>query len=148
MDMVIERQLFSFKLMRSGSLLLLLGLLTGLVVPKLANPRMGLASHVEGVMGGMMLVVLSYLFPRLRLVSPALKAAYGLSVYGAFANWINPLIAAAWDAGGSMMPGASRGKKGTPVQETVITIMAVTMVLALLPAIALVLWGLRKGSRL
>lgn len=145
MDMVMLRQLLSLRLMRSGSLLLLLGLLTGLFVPKLANPRMGLASHVEGVMSGMMLVILSYLFPQLRLGTTALKAAYGLSVYGAYANWINPLLAAAWDAGGSMMPGASKGKKGTPFQEMVISVVAVSLVAALLPAVFLVLWGLRKN---
>lgn len=146
MNTVMLRQPFSLRLMRSGSLLLLLGLLTGLVVPKFANPRMGLASHVEGVMGGLMLVILGCLFPQLRLGAPAMKAAYGLSVYGAFANWINPLVAAVWDAGGSMMPGASRGKKGTRVQEMIIAVMAVTMVMALLPAVVLVLWGLRKSG--
>jgi hypothetical protein len=43
-----------------------------------------------------------------------------------------------------MMPGASKGKKGTPIQEMVISIVAVSLVAALLPAVILVLWGLRR----
>jgi (hydroxyamino)benzene mutase len=144
MDTAILRQMLSHQLTRSGVLLLLLGLLTGLLVPKFKNPKMGLSSHVEGVMGGMMLVILGFLWPKLWLEPAALKAAHWLAVYGAYANWANPLIAAAWDAGGSMMPWASKGKKGTPIQEIVISIVAVSLVAALLPAVILVLWGLRR----
>ena len=39
-------------LLQLGILLFLIGLLTGFVIPKLANPRMGLASHLEGVLNG------------------------------------------------------------------------------------------------
>ena len=35
-----------------GAVLVLLGLLTGFVSGQLANPRMGLASHLEGLMNG------------------------------------------------------------------------------------------------
>jgi len=51
-------------LVRYGVLLFLLGLLTGLIVQKLANPRMGLSSHLEGVMNGTFLVVLGLIWPR------------------------------------------------------------------------------------
>jgi hydroxylaminobenzene mutase len=145
MDNVILGQMLSHRLTRSGVLLLLLGLLTGLFVPKFANPKMGLSSHVEGIMGGMMLIILGFIWPKLWLKPTALKAAHWLALYGAYANWVNPLIAAAWDAGGSMMPGASKGKKGTPFQEMVISVVAVSLVVALLPAVFLVLWGLRRN---
>jgi hydroxylaminobenzene mutase len=146
MDTVLLREILSQRLTRSGVLLLMLGLLTGLFVPKFANPRMGLSSHVEGVMSGMMLIILGFIWPKLWLKPAAMKTAHWLAVYGAYANWVNPLIAAAWDAGGSMMPGASKGKKGTPTQEMVITILSVSLVLALLPAVFLVLWGLRRND--
>jgi (hydroxyamino)benzene mutase len=144
MDTFVVRQMLSHRLTSSGVLLMLLGLITGLFVPKLANPKMGLSSHVEGVMGGMMLVILGFVWPKLWLKPAALRAAHWLAVYGAYANWANPLIAAVWDAGGSMMPGASKGKKGTPIQEMIISIVAVSLVAALLPAVSLVLWGLRR----
>jgi membrane associated rhomboid family serine protease len=38
-------------------LLFLLGLVTGFIVPVMANPRAGLAAHLEGVINGMFLVV-------------------------------------------------------------------------------------------
>lgn len=44
------------RLLQAGILLFLLGLLTGFLVPFTANPRMGLSSHLEGVMNGMFLV--------------------------------------------------------------------------------------------
>lgn len=39
-------------LLQAGVALFLAGLLVGLAVPAMANPRMGLASHLEGVMNG------------------------------------------------------------------------------------------------
>lgn len=146
MDTVIMKDAIAHRQVHSGILLLLLGLLTGLAVPKLANPKMGLASHVEGVMGGMLLALLGVLFPRLKLEMPALKAASRLAIYGAYVNWANPLLASVWDAGGSMMPGASNGKKGTALQEAVISAVAVSLVLALLPAVCIILWGLRRST--
>jgi (hydroxyamino)benzene mutase len=146
MDTSALSQGISHRLTFSGVLLLLLSLITGLAVPKFANPRMGLASHVEGMMSGILLTVLGGIWPKLRLGKKAMNAACLLSVYGAYATWLNPLLAAAWDAGGTMMPEASKGKKGTAVQETVISILAVSLVLAMLPAVFIVFWGLRTKS--
>ena len=53
------------RLLQLGIILFLLGLLTGLAVPALANPRMGLASHLGGVMNGLVLVALGLMWPRL-----------------------------------------------------------------------------------
>ena len=49
------------RLLWHGLLLVLLGLLTGLVIPLLTNPRMGLSAHLEGVMNGVLLAVLAAL---------------------------------------------------------------------------------------
>lgn len=146
MDTVIMKEAIARKLAHSGIFLLLLSLLTGLAVPRLANPRMGLASHVEGVMGGMLLALLGAIFPRLALKTPALRTVSRLAAYGAYVNWANPLLASVWDAGGSMMPSASNGKKGAAWQEAVISAAAVSMVLALLPAVCIILWGLRRSA--
>lgn len=51
------------RLVQLGILLSLLGLLTGLVIPQLANLRMGLASHLEGILNGIFLVILGLLWP-------------------------------------------------------------------------------------
>jgi (hydroxyamino)benzene mutase len=50
-----------------GLVLFLIGLLTGLVVPAVKNPRMALSSHLEGVLNGMFLVLLGLLWPHIDL---------------------------------------------------------------------------------
>src|SRR4051795_4821274 len=54
-------------LLRHGVVLFLLGLVTGRLVHSLALPRMGLASHLQGVMNGTFLVALGLVWPHLRL---------------------------------------------------------------------------------
>lgn len=137
------KQLFSRRLIRLGVTLILLGLITGLAVQELANPRMALASHVEGVLSGMLLVVMGLVWPRLNLDGAVMRAAFWFLAYGAFANWANPLLAALWAAGSSMMPMAAQGHEGTPSQELIIGFIAVTLTLSLLTGIVLVLLGLR-----
>lgn len=53
-----------------GTVLVMLGLLTGFVSGSLANPRMGLASHLEGLMNGTLLIALGATWGHVRL-SPA-----------------------------------------------------------------------------
>ena len=141
------KQRISRRLLSLGVLLILLGFLSGLLIPLLATPRMGLSSHVEGVMSGMLLILMGIIWPRLRLSDRAMKVTSLLLIYGAYANWANPLLAAAWAAGGSMMPMASKGLKGTPLQELLISILAVSLVIALLTSISHVLWGLRGEEK-
>jgi hydroxylaminobenzene mutase len=131
------------RLIRCGILLFLLGLLTGLIVPALANPRMGLSSHLEGLMNGIFLVVLGLVWPRLRLSTAAQAIAFWLSVYGTFVNWATTLAAAAWGAGAHMMPIAGVGHEGTRVQEGIIAFGLVSLALAMIATSGIVLWGLR-----
>ena len=46
------------KLIFLGLILFLVGLSVGLMVQNMANPRMALSAHLEGVMNGMFLVIL------------------------------------------------------------------------------------------
>ncbi len=132
------------RLLQLGILLFLLGLCTGLAVPALASPRMGLASHVEAVMNGTFLVVLGLVWPRLILAQPLLSAAFWLAVYGAFANWLATLLAAVWRAGNPMMPIAAQGTAGTALQELVIKALLVSLALAMIGCCLLVRFGLRS----
>ncbi|MRR14177.1 hydrogenase, partial [archaeon] len=81
-------------MIRLGAVLVLMGLFSGLLVPHLANPRMGLSSHMEGVMSGLLLMVIGTVWPKLRLGGAARKAACFSLIYGAFTNWANTLLAA------------------------------------------------------
>ena len=139
-------QLTGRRLIRYGILLFFLGLLSGLVVPMLANPRLGLSSHLEGVMNGTFLVVLGLIWPRLRLSRPTLTVAFWLSMYGTYINWATTLAAAALGAGQSMMPMAAAGYTGTPLQETIIKFSLTSMAIAILVTCVIVLWGLRGND--
>lgn len=130
-------------LIQAGVVLFLLGLLTGFVVPLLANPRMGLSSHLEGVMNGMLLVLLGLVWPRLVLSAGALKTAFGLVLYGTFSNWGIVLMSAIWNAG-SAMSLAAGAHQGTPFQEGVINFFLYSLSLAMVAVCLFVLTGLRK----
>ena len=137
----IDRQ--ANRLIFLGVLLFFLGLIVGLIVPALANPRMGLSSHLEGVLNGMFLLVLGLIWPRLRLGPAAAATTYWLAIYGTFANWAATLLAAAWGAGRAM-PLAAGAQQGTPTQEAVIMGLLVSLSLAVIAVCGLVLWGLRR----
>lgn len=55
------------RLLWHGMALFLAGLLTGLVEQQFANPRMGLAAHLEGVMNGAFLLVVGAVWQEVRL---------------------------------------------------------------------------------
>lgn len=94
-----------------GLALFLIGLLTGLVIPALKNPRMALSSHLEGVLNGMFLVVLGLLWPHIDLPEAWQVIAVALIVYSAYANWLATLLAAAWGAGRKFAPIATGDHK-------------------------------------
>lgn len=141
------QEIHSRRLLQAGITLFLIGLLTGIAVPALGNPRMGLASHVEAVMNGTFLVVLGLVWPRLRLTSTQLTIGFWLAVYGGFANWLSTFLAALWTAGSRMMPMAGGGHSGTSAQELVIQGLLVSLSLAMIAVCTLVLWGLRAAAR-
>jgi hydroxylaminobenzene mutase len=146
MNKLHTEQTTSRHLIRLGILLFFLGLIVGLIVPMLANPRMGLSSHLEGIMNGTFLVMLGLIWPRLRLSRLALTITFWLAVYGTYINWATTLAAAVLGAGASMMPMAALGHKGTPLQEAIINIGLVSLALTMLTTCIIVLWGLRGAD--
>lgn len=132
------------RLLLLGAWLLLLGLLTGLVVPAVANPRLGLASHIEGVLNGMLLLILGLLWPRLALSARWRSVAAACAIYGTFANWASMLVAAVLDAGGQLTV-AAEGRTGSPLAEGIVNFGLVSLTLAMLVAAITLIAGLRKG---
>ena len=131
------------RLLQVGMLLFLLGLLVGFAVPALRNPRMGLASHLEGLLNGLFLLVLGLVWPRLALGRRASAALFWLAIYGTVANWGTTLLAAIWGAG-SRMSLAAGSHRGTVGRELAIDVLLVTLSIAIVAASVLVLWGLRR----
>lgn len=132
------------QLLQLGIFLFFIGLITGFVVPHLANPRMGLSSHLEGILNGFFLVLIGLLWPKLRLSRWWLAITFWLAIYGTFANWAATLMAAFWGAG-SAMPIAAVGQQGTPFQEGIINFFLWTLSGAMVAVSILVFWGLRHG---
>lgn len=128
-----------------GVLLFLFGLITGLFIPIMANPRMGLTAHLEGVMNGMFLVILGLLWSKLILTDKWLTISFWLMVYGSFANFIAVTIAAITGAG-KMMP-IAQGKEGTPVVEGLISFLLISLALAMITVCCIVLTGLYRYNK-
>ena len=133
------------RLLRGGAWLLLLGLLTGLLVPAVANPRMGLSSHIEGVLNGMLLLVLGLLWTRLVLPERWRRIAAACSLYGAFANWATMLLAAVLDAGGQLSVEA-QGRTGAPLAEGLVNFGLASLTVAMLTASVTVIVGLKRTA--
>ncbi|GFG86247.1 hydrogenase [Mycolicibacter algericus] len=129
-----------------GVLLFLLGLLTGLVTGAMNNPRMGLSSHLEGVLNGMFLVVLGLLWGRLRLSARWLTALFWLALYGTYANWASTLAAAIFGTGRTM-PIAGAGHHGSAWQENLVDAGLYSLSVAMLAVCVIALVGLWPGAQ-
>lgn len=128
-----------------GAVLVLLGLLTGFVSGQLANPRMGLASHLEGLMNGTLMLALAAAWPKVRLTQRAEKWALWLLVCGSLANWLATFLAAVWGAGGETMPLTAAGHRAAEWQEGLVTVLLVSLSFAMVIAFGLILQGLIRG---
>ncbi len=127
-----------------GFLLFLFGLITGLIVPAFANPRLGVSSHIEGVLNGIFLIVLGLVWHKLALSDKMLKTTYLLALYGTFANWFALLFAAVFNAG-KMLGVMAGGTEGPAIPEAVVAFLLITLSVAMVIISILVLVGLKRG---
>jgi hydroxylaminobenzene mutase len=132
----------SDRLLFLGVLLFLLGLLIGLFIPMMTNPRMGLSAHLEGIMNGMFLVILGLIWNKLVLNDKWLTSAFWLILYGTFANFVAVSVAA-FTGAGKMMPLAG-GKEGTSAVEGLISFLLVSLALAMIFVCLIVLTGILR----
>jgi hydroxylaminobenzene mutase len=126
-----------------GVVLLLLGLLTGLAVPVLAVPRLGVSAHIVGVLSGLVLIVLGLLWPRLEIEAATSRLGYWLALYSTYVGWLMPLLGGMWTAGGATLPFAAGEARGTAFQEGVIATGLITSAAAVIALCLVLLWGLR-----
>lgn len=140
------QQKHSDNLIFSGVLLFLLGLIVGLLVPLFANPRMGLSSHLEGVLNGIFLIVLGLIWNKLALSNRWLNLSYWLALYGTFMNWLGILVAAVFNAG-KMLNIAANGKEGSPFAEGFVAFSLLSLTMAMLVICVTVLIGLRRSRK-
>lgn len=128
-----------------GAGLVLIGMLTGAVSGQLANPRMGLSSHLAAVSGGTLLLALAGIWGHIRLSPRGERWAVGLLGYAMAANWLATLLAAIWGAGHETMPLAAGGRQASSVQEGLVTALLASLSAAVVIGLLLVLIGLVQG---
>jgi hydroxylaminobenzene mutase len=132
------------RLLQVGIFLFLLALLVGLAVPRFVVPRLGLSTHLLGIMQGMFLMIIGLVWPKLRLSRVSSRLGFLLAVYGCFAAWTANLLAGFWGAGSTMLPMAAGQAHGSALQEGVIALALRTAAVSLIAAAVLILWGLRS----
>jgi hydroxylaminobenzene mutase len=120
----------------------MLGLIIGLFIPILKNSRMGLSAHLEGTLNGMFLLIIGIIWDRILLSTQQLKWTFYLVLYSSFANFLAVTIAAVSGAG-KMMPIAG-GKDAGNLVEWMISILLISLSLALITACILIFKGLLK----
>jgi hydroxylaminobenzene mutase len=133
------------RLIWHGMFLFLLGLLVGLAEGQVANPRMGLAAHLEGLMNGTYLIALGAIWPFVKLSPKLTTLAFWTVLYGTYANLIITTLAAIVGAN-SMSPITGAGHSASAGQEFLITLGFVTVGIAMLVSSILILWGLRRNA--
>ncbi len=131
------------RLLWHGFFLFLLGLIAGVAVPAVTNPRMGLSAHLEGVMNGLFLLILGVVWERFALSERLGLVLFWLALYGTYVNWASTLLAAVLGTSRST-PIAGAGFAGQPWQENLVDFGLITLSLAIVVVCALALWGLRN----
>ena len=128
-----------------GVFLFFLGLVIGLLIPILAKPRIGLSSHLEGVMNGMFLILLGLIWNRLTLSTFWLKSTFRLAAFGTYINFLTIGLAAATGAG-KLLPIAGGTEQG-PMIESIITLGLISLSIAMLLVCILVMKGLVNQNK-
>jgi hydroxylaminobenzene mutase len=130
------------RLMAHGFLIFTASILVGSVATWLPAPRMGLSCHLNGLMTGMMLVLMGLIWNRLALSGSSKTLLFWLAVVGVYCSFAMHLFAAVFPSGNRFMPFASEGKVGTDWQEAVIFACNVLIGATLIPGSLLTAWGL------
>ena len=127
-----------------GAALFLLGLVSGLLPGIMANPRMGLSAHMQGLTNGMFLIALGAAWPHVSLGDRLEPLCFWLLAFGTLANWLATSLAAFWGTG-QLTPIISPDPTAPGWQEAIVSVMLLSLTLAMLAGTALVLAGfLRK----
>src|SRR6185312_810682 len=127
-----------------GLILFLLGLVTGVLTPALKNPRMGLASHLQGMTNGPLLIVIGLLWPYLDLAHVWQVITVVLLVYGTYANWLATQLAAMWGAGRKFAPGAAGDHVASAAKESIVNVLLVSLVPAMIAATIILVVGVLR----
>ncbi|MCW2800994.1 MAG: hab, partial [Aeromicrobium sp.] len=128
-----------------GLILFLLGLLTGLAIPALKNPRMGLAGHMVGMTNGPFLIVVGLLWPHVDLSHIWQVITIVLLTYSSFANWLAMQLGALWGAGRNFAPTAAGDHRASATKERIVDFLLVSLAPVIIAATVLLLVGVLRS---
>jgi hydroxylaminobenzene mutase len=132
------------RLVWHGVFIFFIGLLTGLLVNHLHNPRMGMAAHVEAILNGMFLILYGgIIWNELRLSNRISKALLVFLIYASYFNWFFILLAAIFGTS-KLMPIAGKGYTAPDWHELIVNAGISTVVLSILLATVITLYGLGR----
>lgn len=127
-----------------GMLQFVLGIISGMVVLLMENPRLGLSAHLGGTAQGMAMIIFGLIWAHVALNRLAAAAAFYGAIIGNYSVWA-ALQMAAWFGTSEVTPLAGAGYKGEPWQETLVTAVMTVGVTAATISIALIFIGLTRG---
>ena len=105
-----------------GTLLFLLGVLTGFAIPSFRSPRIGLSAHLAAIESGLGLVAFGLLLPHLAIAT-GWTVTIGFSLWiSLYLLWVGLLFAAAYGTGRAL-PIAGAGKAAKLWQENTARIL-------------------------
>ena len=128
-----------------GMALVLAGLLMGMVVQSVANPRLGLSAHTGTIMNGILVVAMGAFWGRLRLGERTETGAYWLVVAGSWMSSMALFLAGVFGTSATT-PLHGAGHAGTAWQEALVGAGLVVGGVAILAGCTLALWGLRRSA--
>jgi len=129
-----------------GIFLFFLGLVSGMFVQSMTNPRMGLTTHVGTVMTGTFVLAIGAIWSELRLSPRAESTAYWLLLFGSYGSCASLLLAAVLGTRDAT-PIAGAGYGASPGREALVTASLSVTAVGLLVACVLLLWGLGRRAR-
>ena len=124
-----------------GTVLFLIGLISGMAIQRCKNPRMGLSAHLAAVQNGMVLWAFGLIAPHVNLSASSSLAWVVSASYGLFVIWLAIQLAAAWGASRSL-PIAGAGFEATHARERVVSFLLISASLSLVAGTSILLWGL------
>lgn len=133
------------RLIWHGVLLFLLGLVGGMFIYSMANPRMGLTAHVGAVTNGTYLIALGAGWGALVLVPRLERWAFWQLVIGSYGSNAALLLAAIL-ATRNATPLHGAAQPASAGEEAVVTIALIVFGIAVLVGTALALWGFGRRS--
>jgi hydroxylaminobenzene mutase len=133
-------------LLASGALLFLIGLLSGVFVPQMANPRMGLSAHLAGVQNALFLLVVAAVWDHIRLSHRLRILLCWLGIASMYGFWLALQLAAIWGTSRAT-PIAGSGFEGLDLHEALVTfLLRASSLVAILAALLLLAGFLRLGN--